>query len=190
MGCLQTPEWKKVVYRYLNWVCLVIVSCPAGGLDAAAEPQLPPSASLQMPCLHGNLQRIFGACLRHLQLPEAAPLRANGLLSPHPPKKKPPLPAVPATQLAAAVVSVAVENEGSRGWTSFTLLVSFWHLEPAGAPVPAPASSHSASFPALAHPPHYACLQALSPLPANPLPTASTQLPSPSFPSPHHQSDH
>ena len=31
---------------------------------------------------------------------------------------------VRALQIAAAIVSVAVENEGSRGWTSFTLLVS------------------------------------------------------------------
>jgi hypothetical protein len=46
---LQTPEWKKIAWRYLDWVCLVIV--------------------------------------------------------------------------AAAIVSASVENNGSRGWTSFTLLV-------------------------------------------------------------------
>jgi H+-transporting ATPase len=45
----QTPEWKKIAWRYLDWVCLIII--------------------------------------------------------------------------AAAVVSVAIENNGSRGWLSFTLLI-------------------------------------------------------------------
>ena len=96
----QVPEWQKIMWRYLDWVCLVIVSRPRGSL----YPSPTRSSSCYMDILLAPfcMKQARGAC---------AQLTASCYCPRHP------------RQIAAAVIAVAVPNDGNRGWTSFVLLV-------------------------------------------------------------------
>lgn len=93
----QVPEWQKIMWRYLDWVCIVIVR---------AAPAAPATPATRSTCA------LFAS--------DAARQRGANVAA-RPPLSSPSPP--PLAQMAAAIISVAVPNNGSRGWTSFALLL-------------------------------------------------------------------
>lgn len=117
-----TPEWRKILARYLDWVSLVIVSHREAvvGWGWGLWDKTRCVWGAGHACVYCMLQASEALRRQACSPPSNLLLYCHGATM----QGLPPLSASVRPQIAAAVVSAAVPLEGKRGWTSFTLLVS------------------------------------------------------------------